>query len=59
MDSENNVYTVLLVVAAIALVAAVIFVAMKGMSLYGSPFSLPTAMLGDVREMLAATTGLA
>lgn len=38
MDSENGVYTVLLAVAALTLVVAVGFVAMRGMDLYGSMF---------------------
>ena len=53
MDSDNNIYTVLLVIAALALVAAIGYVAMKSMSLFGSPFSLPTAMIDHARDVFA------
>ncbi len=44
MDSSSNIYTVLMLVAALALIAAIVYVLVRSAELFGgNPFSVETA----------------
>lgn len=53
MDSSSNIYTVLMLIAALALIGAIVYVLIRGAELFGgNPFSVETAAAFDAVRML-------